>query len=286
MPRSSRVSPTAFATGMVWERAGLSPPGWVPQDGHTVDRLFQTMSRGVTRTTGFSFNSWLLARHRAIDAVLEQAVVASRVQTVIELAAGFSGRGLRFCQRHPELRYLETDLPHMVRLKRAHAAGCTPLPAALGAQVIDVSRAGGDGSLAELLTRLPPDQGVAVVTEGLMNYLPGPVADGLWRQIATGLRRFTRGGLYVADSYFPAQAHPAMALLGLALVGFTRGRLHSHLWHPRQGTARLQRAGFDTVAFTPCTAHAPGPGRVHQRSARAVSCLTATVAPPHPEPDV
>jgi O-methyltransferase involved in polyketide biosynthesis len=286
MPRPSRVSPTAFATGMVWERAGLSPPGWVPEDGRTVDRLFQAMTRSVARTTGFSFNSWLLARHRAIDAVLEQAIADGHVHTVIELAAGFSGRGLRLCQRYPELRYLETDLPHMVRLKRAHATGRTTLPAGLGAQVIDVSRSSGDGSLAELLARLPADQGVAVVTEGLMNYLPGKLADGLWRQIANGLQRFAQGGLYVADCYLPAQAHPAMAVLGLALMGFTRGRLHSHLWHRRQATARLQRAGFETIAFTPCTTHAPGPSRVDQRSARAVSCLTATVATGNRGPDV
>lgn len=275
MSQHARVSPTAFATGMVWERAGLSLPGWVPDEGKTVDRLFQTLARGVQRTTGFSFNSWLLARHYAIDEAIDEAVQAGRVHTVIELAAGFSGRGLRMCLRHPELRYIETDLPHMVRLKRTRIAGLVKVPPLLASQVIDVSVREGEGSISELFARLPHDQGVAVITEGLMNYLPGGLADGLWQQIAGGLRRFDHG-LYLADCYFPRQAHPAMAVLGLALMGFTRSRMHSHLWHHRQARRRLLKAGFAVVNFEPCTAYAPSDHVVDRRSARSVSRLMAT----------
>lgn len=278
MSPHERVSPTAFATGMVWERAGLSPPGWVPDEGKPVDRLFQTLARSAHWTTGFSFNSWLLARHHAIDDAVEQAIKQGHVHTVIELAAGFSGRGLRLCQRHPTLRYIETDLPHMVRLKRTRMAGLVKVPPQLGNQVIDVSLAEGEGSVSELLARLPRNQGIAVITEGLMNYLPGTLADGLWQQVAGGLRRFERG-LYVSDCYLPRQAHPAMALLGLGLMAFTRSRMHSHLWGRRQGRRRLQKAGFDTVTFAPCTAFAPSHQAVDQRSARGVSLLTASVTP-------
>lgn len=169
MPQTDRVSPTAFATGMVWERASLSPPGWVPDEGRAVDRLFQRFARTVQWSTGFSFNSWLLARHRAIDDAIEQAVIDGQIHTVIELAAGFSGRGLRLSQRHPELRYIETDLPHMVRLKRTRFSALAQPPAGLTAQTVDVSRSAGKGSLPQLLDSLSAEQGVAIITEGLMN---------------------------------------------------------------------------------------------------------------------
>ncbi len=276
MPQPERVSPTAFATGMVWERAGLSPPGWVPEAGHAVDRLFQRFASTVQMGTGFSFNSWLLARHRAIDDAVEQAVKDGHVHTVIELAAGFSGRGLRLCERHPGLRYIETDLPHMVRLKGARFRALAHPPAGLRALTVDVSRTDGKGSLPQLLSSLPAEQGVAIITEGLMNYLPGPLADTLWRQIASGLQRFDVG-LYVSDCYFPRQAHPAMALLGVALMGFTRRRLHSHLWSPKGARRRLLAAGFSDVRVSDCRDHAVSERPMDQRAARAVSQLTAFI---------
>src|SRR5581483_1125392 len=63
---------------------------------------------------------YLLARHRAIDALLERAIERDGTGQVIEVAAGLSPRGWRFAQRYGErLVYVEADLPEMAERKRA-----------------------------------------------------------------------------------------------------------------------------------------------------------------------
>ena len=68
---------------------------------------------------GPSLESYLLARHRAIDALLDKAIDEHGVTQVIEVAAGLSPRGWRFTQRYGDrLTYIEADLPGMAARKR------------------------------------------------------------------------------------------------------------------------------------------------------------------------
>ena len=68
---------------------------------------------------GPTLESYLLARHRAIDCLLEQAIERHGVTQVIEVAAGLSPRGWRFSRRYGSgLTYVEADLPDMAERKR------------------------------------------------------------------------------------------------------------------------------------------------------------------------
>ncbi len=69
-----------------------------------------------------TLESYLLARHRAIDSLLTTAIEEHGIRQVIEVAAGLSPRGWRFAQRYGDrLTYIEADLPGMAERKRRGA---------------------------------------------------------------------------------------------------------------------------------------------------------------------
>ena len=70
MSSGDNISPTAHYTGEVWRRAGLSHPWLGTREGRImVDALHPLMA--VSEALGGpSLESYLLARHRAIDALL------------------------------------------------------------------------------------------------------------------------------------------------------------------------------------------------------------------------
>ena len=61
--------------------------------------------------------SWFAPMMEARYKSLCQAVLRSKVKQVVEFASGLSLRGLAMTQSHPELTYLETDLPDLNREK-------------------------------------------------------------------------------------------------------------------------------------------------------------------------
>ncbi len=65
-----------------------------------------------------SLEQYLLARHRAIDLLLERAIEDHGIRQVIEIASGLSARGWRFSTRYDDVTYIEADLPEMVARKQ------------------------------------------------------------------------------------------------------------------------------------------------------------------------
>ncbi len=90
---SEAISPTAHYTGYVWARNGLSPPALATLEGRL---LFESLRPSMVVSDVFgggTLESYLLARHLAIDALLERAIDERGVTQVVEVAAGMSGRG-------------------------------------------------------------------------------------------------------------------------------------------------------------------------------------------------
>src|SRR5438094_340621 len=105
---SETISPTAHYTGYVWARNGLSHPQLQTLEGRVLfEALRPTMS--VSRLLGApSLEDYLMARHTAIDALLERAIEAGEISQVVEVAAGLSPRGWRFSQLYgARLTYVE-----------------------------------------------------------------------------------------------------------------------------------------------------------------------------------
>jgi len=114
-----RIGPTAHYTGYVWARNGLSHPELETLEGRILFDSLQPAMIASRLAGGPTLEAYLLARHRAIDALLDSALERGEVSQVIEVACGLSPRGWRFTRRYGErIVYIEADLPEMAASKR------------------------------------------------------------------------------------------------------------------------------------------------------------------------
>ncbi|MDE0855158.1 MAG: class I SAM-dependent methyltransferase [Nevskia sp.] len=242
---SERISPTAYATGYFWYRHGLSHPALATVEGRRIDRVVRPLLFGTRLLGGFSLTALMLARHRGIDRVLGDAIGQGRVGQVIEIAAGLSPRGWDMKRRFGErLRYIETDLPHMVALKQRLLSDGGLLTPGHSVLALDALADSGPDSLHALARTLDPAVGTAIVTEGLMNYLDPEAARDVWRRIAAALRRFPHG-VYLNDLYLrPQHVNAAAGLFGVLLQAFVRGRMHVHFRTEDEVQETMRNCGF------------------------------------------
>lgn len=247
--RSTNVSPTAHYTGYVWARHGLGHPSFATHEGRLLFTLSQPALALSRAFGGPTLEGLLLARHRVIDHQLQAAIAAGKVTQIIEIAAGLSPRGWRYAKQYGgRIRYIEADLPGMAARKRV-------LLAAVGShgsehhRVVDIDAFAttGPASLPDIAASLDPDQGTAIVTEGLINYFPLPAVAALWSQIAKTLRDFPEG-LYLSDLHLAVENRSPLIQAGVRLLSaFVRGRVHLHFGSADEALQALRNAGFDTA---------------------------------------
>lgn len=242
---SDRISPTAHYTGYTWFHHGLSHPALVTREGRLMHAALQPVAAASLRLGLPTLEGLLLARHHAIDRRLTNAIESGAVGQVIEVAAGLSPRGWDFSRRFgPRLRYVEADLPGMAGRKRrllAHAG----LQSAQH-RVVDLDALADEGalSLARLADDLDPNQGLAIITEGLINYFPTDAVLGMWARFASTLKRFPNG-LYLSDMHLASDNLGMLVQLGTrALSTFVRGSVHLHFDSAATAVTELHRAGF------------------------------------------
>jgi O-methyltransferase involved in polyketide biosynthesis len=239
-----RIGPTAHYTGYVWARGGLSHPELATTEGRILFDSLQPAMLASRALGGPTLEEYLLARHRAIDALLDRAIERDGVSQVIEVAAGLSPRGWRFVQRHEALVYVEADLPDMAERKRAALERMGALSERHRVREVDALRDDdGPGSLAAAIAELDRDRGLAIVTEGLLGYLPPDAVAGMWRRFATGLGGFSTGR-YVSDVHMGGAVTPPVRVFRMLLSGFVRGRVYLHFEGPGEAVAALRDAGF------------------------------------------
>lgn len=245
---TDRVSPTAHATGYLWYRHGLSDAALVTPRGKRLDRGFRALTGLTKKLSGVSLDALMLARHKGIDAVLCEAIDAGRVTQIIEVAAGLSARGWRMRQRYGDrIHYIETDLPDMVQTKRQLLEDAGLLGPRHQIVVLDALAPRGARSLGAIARTLDPKKGTAIITEGLMNYLPPQAADAFWKRAAKTLSGF-RHGVYLSDAYLTREnRNLAMLAFGAVLQAFVRGRMHVHFQTEARAIDHLERCGFSDV---------------------------------------
>jgi O-methyltransferase involved in polyketide biosynthesis len=246
---SEAVSPTAHYTGYVWARNGLSHRALETREGRILFEALQpvmTVNAGLGRGT---LESYLLARHRAIDALLEGAVERGTTQ-VLEVASGLSPRGWRFVKRYPLLTYVDADLPGMTQRKRQALELMDSDPERHLVCELDALREDGPESLATVVGELDRDRGLAIITEGLLPYLPTDEVAALWGRFAATLSDFA-GGVYISDIHVGAAEGAREQAFRAALSVFVRGRVHLHFDSIDEVTAALTSAGFASATVRP-----------------------------------
>lgn len=241
---SSPISPTAHYTGYVWARNGMSHPELETLQGRLMfESLQPAMLAGRLLGRG-TVESYLLARHRAIDLLLERAITEEGISQVIEVACGLSARGWRFAKRYGgRLTYLETDLPDMAASKRAALERMGSLSEHHRVAEMDVLADSGPESLASVAAQLDPSSGLAIVTEGLVGYLPQEGTEGMWRRFADTLSDFSVGR-HICHVHLRDVDTLQVEALSLMLSVFVRGRVRAHYRDPEDVERVLLDAGF------------------------------------------
>ena len=244
---TSRISPTAHYTAYVWHRHGMSTPALATAKGRALFYTLQGPNRALAVAGQADLESLLLARHRVIDHILKEAIDAGRVGQIVEIAAGLSPRGLRMRRRHPQVTYVEGDLPDMIANKEALIGG----QLSEGHRLVNINALADDGpeSLEALAESLDKSKGVAVITEGLMPYFDGPTGAEIWQRISKFMRRFSEG-LYLSDYYLGRDTNRILGAGVMSqLVGwFVSGSVHMPLKDDSELYEALGEAGLSDVA--------------------------------------
>lgn len=273
---SDAISPTAHYTGYVWYRHGLSHPGLVTPEGRALYHAMRPLNFGSRRLGGPTLEGFLLARHRAIDALLDQAIESGAVSQVIEVAAGLSPRGWDFARRYGKrIHYIEADLPHMAQRKRQRLAAAGLETPQHRVVALDALADDGELSLAALAQSLDPEQGLAIITEGLLNYFDTAAVRGMWRRFATVLKSFKKG-VYFSDLHLASDNHSAQTrAFGRLLGGFVRGRVHLHFGSVAEAETALRRRGFGTARLMAPEPQAMARGVIDRKGASLVKVIKA-----------
>jgi O-methyltransferase involved in polyketide biosynthesis len=247
------ISPTAHYTGYVWARNGLSHPELETIEGRV---LFESLRPVMTVNSVLgrgSLEQYLLGRHRAIDVLLERAIEEHGVTQVVEIAAGLSARGWRFTSRYPDITYIEADLPDMVDRKRRALARMDGVSRRHRIVELDALKASGPLSLTDVVADLDRTSGLAVITEGLLGYLPTDRVQGIWRRSAETLSEF-RAGHYISDVHLSSLQTIEVRAFRILLSAFVRGRVYLHFRDPDEVAGALRDAGFREATVRPASA--------------------------------
>ncbi len=248
MSWADSITPTAHYTAEVWRRNGLSHPWLATREGRVMFDALHPLMRVSGALGGPSLETYLLARHLAIDAVLERAIERHGISQVVEVAAGMSPRGWRFVNRYGDrLTYVEADLPAMAERKRRALRRIGSLSDGHRVEGLDVL---GEEQLTAVVDELDPGRGLAIVSEGLLGYLPTQTVVALWARFAGALAPFS-GGRYISDLHLGSATGPLVRLFRLGLGAFVRGRVYLHFDEPGDAEERLRACGFATASVRP-----------------------------------
>ncbi|MGW0917253.1 class I SAM-dependent methyltransferase [Streptomyces sp. NPDC002784] len=242
---------TALYTGHVWVRHKLAPAEFATMRGRCLYGVLSPLMAAKQALGEPVLADFLLARHRVIDHLLAGAIESGQVSQVVEFAAGMSPRGTTTLEKYGEpLRYVETDLRPMAERKRrlldriaAPAGGKHYVAEA------DVTQRCGFHSPAVVLGRLDHSQGVVVITEGLLNYLPRATVTAFWADIAHAARKFPHC-LYLSDLHLGAENMEWSDRAFSKVLRATTGGHHGFPFHgAADAESALRLAGFDPVSL-------------------------------------
>jgi O-methyltransferase involved in polyketide biosynthesis len=265
---SDAISPTAHYTGHVWTRNALSHSALGTPEGLALFAALEPAMRLNRALGGTTLENQLLARHRALDCLLERAIEHEGVSQVIEVACGMSPRGWSFADRHGDrLTYVEADLPAMAARKRRALERIGSVSDTHRVVELDALAKEGPTSLGEIAAPLDRGRGLAIVTEGLLGYLPLPQVLDVWRRFADLLGEFATNR-YLSDLHVRTHSTGArVRAFRVLLSTFVRGRVYVHFADASDAESALIGAGFSSASVLPAARHVPdtdeGGERVH-----------------------
>jgi O-methyltransferase involved in polyketide biosynthesis len=188
------------------------------------DEAFERILRehGLERDKLTFYAPMFEARYKS----LTQVILGSGASQVLELASGYSLRGLDLTRNH-RLRYVETDLPAVVAtkvglledLRKQHGISPIPQHVVAAADALDFEQ------VHAATATLDRSQPLTVLCEGLIMYLSKAETERLAMNIHELLAEFTGGCWITPDFSFRAEARdlpPERVRLREAITGVTQ----------------------------------------------------------------
>ena len=246
---SSGISFTAFYTGEVWRRHGLSTPFLASSQGRALYLAARPVEMLGRALLGTNNEILLLQRHHIIDHVLERAVLDDGFSQIVEIACGLSPRGTIMSRRFAgsDIRYIEADLPGMAARKRQLLERAGELDARHRVIAINILEHDTPDALESVFAReLDPARKTLVITEGLINYFDYPTIHGFWTRLAACLKAFP-AGTYVTDLYPDYRWHRGVRVARAfksALALATRSNVTLHFRNEAAIADGFREAGF------------------------------------------
>ncbi len=243
----SPVSLTGLFTGQVWQANHLAPAGLETRAGKWLYRCIRPLDQLSDQVLGISLETLLLQRHLLLDQQVREAIDAGYTQ-IVELASGLSARAGRMLERYPHahLRWVEADLPDMVRWKLQGQTKAPLFDTRWRIEEVNILREQGDMSVDQLLASLDPHRKTLVITEGLVNYFPLPVISAFWQRLHRQLSQFPQAR-YLFEIWPALPSHPdywLTQLSGQAIGLLTGQRIPFHYGDDESIRLGVQRAGF------------------------------------------
>lgn len=238
-----RVSLTAYATATIWAHYGFpNAELFTSRRGSALFHMLQGSSRAMQTLSPAArwFTRYLYWRHHWFDIWLQQTAP----ELAIEIAAGLSARGLNYAASNPGCRYVDYDLPNMIKAKNKRLTR-VQLPDNYKPSAADLLAPGLGDELAA-----PATGPVSVITEGLIDYLDTGNKETAWTHIAELLSRLG-GGRYLFEIYSRerlASLGPSVPVFLSAIRHLTGDNMAKHLFPDSNAALELlQQCGFSQV---------------------------------------
>lgn len=247
----NRVSPTAIYTAQVWQKHGRSFEELsLPLGPLFYNAMWPAMT--ASRMVGSpTLEDFLLARHDLIDHHLHEFVKQGGTH-VIELASGYSPRGMRFIREYgSNVYYTDTDLPDMAANKDKRLSQFKAANPNYAVKPVDAFAVDGEHSLSYLIKQIPADKPVAVVAEGLLNYFSPESLAMLFNNLGSAMKGRPHC-LFVSDIHVQSDNQGPLAEAFVQLLSaFVRGRVHLHYKGQQQAKQALRKAGLTGELLKP-----------------------------------
>ncbi len=186
------ISFTGHYTGYIWHKLGWSHDALLTPKGQRLGMLLYPIEAVMLKWVGHNIETTLKTRHELMDNQLKILISQYPNLQILELAAGLSPRGWWFLQHYPSIRYIEADLPAMVRCKQT-ALQRMPKPVP-DVYAIDLFTP----KLEHLIAELDPERPLMIITEGLINYFNLETLKPFWARLSQSLKPFP-AGFYLTD---------------------------------------------------------------------------------------
>ena len=252
---TSGISFTALYTGHVWYQNGMSARFFTSNRGNLMYRAMQPVNFLGRKLIGLDLPELLLQRHLMIDHRIEQLIAHEGAAQILEIACGLSPRGYKFSRQHPDLHYVEADLPDMASRKQALLLSHKGFGPHHKVVTCNILTAGEPDGLDYVLNNvLDPSLPTIVITEGLINYFDLETISGFWKRLAQLGQVFPKLW-YLTDLFPDLPGNPARPLVKIAQKGLgmaTGAKVNLHF-----GNSESIRNGFSECGFSQVTVHKP-----------------------------